>query len=552
MEKIIKNQITEIRFFYKIFLYVFLGALWSFSNVGYSFGLLTWFTFVPFLFFIKYENFKWGLFFAWIFGFSTYTCHFWWMVTPFQSYMSQDIFPRGFDFIGTSVGWFAVLVISAYHGLMYLIIYAISKFSATKKNGDIFYLIMPLVVTAVDYFFPKLWYDQIGYSQYTFSNFSQIADIFGVPLITFIVIGCNSSIMILIESMIFKKNLHFPISFFSFIILIIVLGSIYGDFRKKEIETKYMDFANIGIVQGNFSGLDKKSAGKFEEMLETYNSLSKSLMDNTLDLVVWPESAIPAFFDSSRSDYDVVKKFKDSPLLFGTHSREIVSINDVEKEKIYNALVLVSEKGEKIGAYYKRRLLPFVEGFEPKFLNIIMNIYGLSPFSPGTKNEILKCKNMKIAANICYEDIIPYFVRKSLRHEGENANILINCTNDSWFGGALEPNMHLHIAGFRSIENRISLVRATCTGYSAAFSPKGDLLYKSGLFTSEAKNVKVPLLETRTIYNVFGWFFVYFLSILILLIFGYAIFRKIKFEIVKSKLLGDNRRKKALYNLWMN
>ncbi|HOV13173.1 MAG TPA: apolipoprotein N-acyltransferase [Spirochaetota bacterium] len=550
MEKIIKNQITEVRFFYKIFLYIFLGALWSFSNVGYSFGLLTWFTFVPFLFFIKYENFKWGLLFSWIFGFSAYTCHFWWMVNPFYSYMSQDFLPIGFGFIGIIVGSLATLLVAAYHGLMYLIIYGISKFAATKKNGDIFYLIMPLIVTAVDYFFPKLWFDQIGYSQYIFFNFSQIADLFGVPLITFIVISSNASIIILIESILYKKNLLFSIFLFSFVILIIIIGSIYGDYKKNEVEKSYEDFAKIGIVQGNYSGLDKKIFGKFDEMLTTYNDMTKTILDNTLDLVVWPESAIPTFFDSENKDFTSVKNFNKVPLLFGTHIIETPNEESRKKDNIYNSLILLSEDGKKLDYYYKRKLLMFVEGFEPKFLNIFMGLYGLTPFSSGEDNRIMSLNKLKIAANICYEDIIPTFVRKSLNFKDEKANILINCTNDSWFGKSIEPNMHLHIAGFRAIENRISLVRSTCTGYSAVFSPKGELLYKSGLLTKEAKSVNVPLLSTKTVYNTFGWFFVYLLGIIIILIFVYAVFRKIKFEIIKSKMLSENHHKKDLYKIW--
>ena len=100
IEKAIKNQIVDMRLIYKVIFYVLLGTLWSFSNVGYSFGLLTWFTLVPFLFFIKYENVKWGLIFSWIFGFSAYLHHFWWMANPFYSYMAQNLLPDGFAFWG--------------------------------------------------------------------------------------------------------------------------------------------------------------------------------------------------------------------------------------------------------------------------------------------------------------------------------------------------------------------------------------------------------------------------------------------------------------------
>ena len=150
-------------------------------------------------------------------------------------------------------------------------------------------------------------------------------------------------------------------------IFLIVVGSIYGDYKKGKVEREYQDISKIAIVQGNYSGLDKMKFGKFDEMLTSYNELSKSIVDNSVDLVVWPESSIPIFFDREEKDFRSIKKFNTTPLLFGTHTIEKVRYKNKEREQIYNSLVLLSKNGEKLDHYDKRKLLMFVEGFEPSF-----------------------------------------------------------------------------------------------------------------------------------------------------------------------------------------
>jgi len=550
MDKILKAKVQEIRFTYKIVLYIIFGVLWSFANVGYSFGLLTWFAFVPFLFSIKYENLKSGIILSWIFGITAYIFHFWWMTYPFVAFFSKGFASGGMIALGFIVGWLITLLTSAYHGLMYVIIFVVTKYIVTKKRGSFFYLTMPFVFTVVDFFFPKLWYDQLGYSQYVFFNFSQIADIFGVPIITFIVIFSNSAILILIEAFLYKKHIRYGIAVAATAICMIVAASIYGDIRQKQILQicKESPKAKIGVVQGNFSGLDKKNAGIYSKMIFTYNDLSKKLLNKSEspDLIVWPETSIPMFFEEETKDFSYVKEFSKTPLLFGTHIIE----GKRTKDNVFNALVLLSPDSEKIDQYYKHKLVPFTEGMPFKFLNFIMNAYGLCAFGEGTEYKIMQVGNIKMATNICYEDIIPRFIKESLNVKGVESNLIVNATNDSWFGKTIEPGMHLRMAGFRAIENRKSLVRSTCTGFSGVFDPTGNLIYISKLMEQDSAVIETSLLEIKTIYRQGGWTFVYFLGLIVLIIFIYAVIRKVQFYFKKSKMIAENHHKKLLYRVW--
>ncbi|HPP03322.1 MAG TPA: apolipoprotein N-acyltransferase [Spirochaetota bacterium] len=550
MEKIIKEKINNISLLYKIILYFSAGIFWALANIVYSFSFLTWFAFVPFLFLVKYENFKLSLLLSWIFGFSAYIFSFWWLPIPIITSLSNWFLPKYLTFLSYIIGWLINIIVCSFHGLIYVLIVLITKVISSKK-GYLFYLTLPFVATVIDYFFPKLWVDQIGYSQYLFFHFSQAADLFGVAFLTFIIFLCNSATIILIESVLFKKDIHFAGFLFLLVIFSIVMLSIYGHFRYNEIVTisAQSKKAKIGVVQGNFSGFDKRDSKKIDSMIETYNELSKSILKEFPDLIVWPESAIPILIDSSITTLDFVKKFNSVPLLFGCHTSRL---NDKKfKEDFFNSLVLVDSENKKISEYHKRKLLPFVEEFPIRELDFIMGWYGISQFSRGDESVIMKIKDIKFSPNICYEAVIPDLIRESLKKDDISANLIINCTNDSWFGNSVEPKLHLHIAGFRAIENRKTFIRSTCTGISAIFLPTGEILYKSDIFKKDAFVYEVPLIEIDTLYSKGGYLFVYLINIITFIVLAIAIIRKILFEKKKKDLIRNTHHKRLLYKVWI-
>src|SRR4030042_6540482 len=470
MDYLINGKIKKMQIFPKICLYFLFGSLWSFSNVGYSFAFLPWFTFIPFIVTIKYEDNKYGFFYSWIFGFAVYFFHLWWMIHP----ITQVIFVEPLNPFSNILSWIIAFIIylgvCIYHGLLYSLIFIATKY-LSKNDNRLFYFCIPIVTVVFDYFFPKLWYDQIGYSQYVFFHFSQIADIFGVPGISFIIICCNSAVSILIESFLYKKNINFGILIFSSMILIIIGSSLYGIFRYKYIMkiSEEAQKANIGIVQGNFTGYEKRDKNNIEKMISVYNDLSEKILDKKPDLIVWPETAIPIEYDIDEDNYKDIKKFSEVPLLTGIH---LININEKKGSlELYNSLVLISKDKKRLDYYNKRKLVPFVEKAPISMLNKLIEIFGYYPFTSGDEYKIMEIKNIKFSPNICYEGIIAGFIKKSIKVNDKKANLIINATNDSWYGRTIEPMMHLHMTGFRAIENRISLVRSTCTGYSAVFNP---------------------------------------------------------------------------------
>lgn len=549
MESFLETKIKGIKKIHKGFLYFLLGALWSFSQVGYSFAFLPWFTFIPFLFMIKYENYKSGFFYSWIFGSSVYLFHLWWLTYPVAMSLNIDLFPSYLGFLGWIIGIILYLITCIYHGLFYGLIFMLIKY-VSKNDIYIYYLSVPLVVTALDVFFPKLWRDQLGYSQYVFFHFSQIVDVLGVPFITLLIISCNSAVTFLIESFLFKKNIKRSILSFTVIILLIVSCSIYGIFRYNEIMkiSSTAPKAKIGMVQGNYSGIDKVDISRTSSMIIDYNELSNKILNYNPDLIVWPETAIPLVFDIEVENYDLIKKFSKVPLLTGIHMSEI----DIKRQKeyFYNSLILISGDKKKLDYYHKIKLLPFAERIPIPFFGNILNLLKYEEFSPGKEYKIMKVNNIKFTPNICYEIIIPLFIRKSLNKDGIESNLIINATNDSWYGRTIEPKIHYRMAGFRTIEYRKSLVRSTCTGYSIFFNPAGDIKYQSPLFQKDWVVFDVPLLEINTFYRQWGYLFPYLLLFLLLIILFYSFYKKISFKIEKSKIIDKTLFKRDLIRKW--
>ena len=132
-------------------------------------------------------------------------------------------------------------------------------------------------------------------------------------------------------------------------------------------------------------------------------------------------------------------------------------------------------------------------------------LYKLSPntgsFTRGAHTKPLVHNGIKYGVLICYEDILPNFVLDVMK---SRPDILINITNDAWFGDTHEPIIHLALSVFRSVEHRRYLVRSTNTGISAFIAPTGEITHQTGTFTQETLLASVIPLSTDTLYSQFG------------------------------------------------
>ena len=234
-----------------------------------------------------------------------------------------------------------------------------------------------------------------------------------------------------------------------------------------------------------------------------------------------PEAGLPMADAVSRyrkapaRDRDTVQRGFHAPVLFGVVTR------DEETKALYNTAMLLDSAGKVQGAYDKTYLLLFGEylPLADRFPILRKWIPEAGRFTPGETVEVFPFGDHDIGVMICYEDIIPAFGRKLA---GKSPNLLINVTNDAWFGKTSEPYQHLVLALFRAIEHRLYLVRSTNTGVSAIIDPTGRIVAESDLDDPEVLLAEVALMDSETVYQSFGDVFAHIALGASLLLFGLA------------------------------
>ncbi len=225
----------------------------------------------------------------------------------------------------------------------------------------------------------------------------------------------------------------------------------------------------LALVQGNVSQELKWRPEKLAETLTTYVELSERA--GPRDLVVWPETAVPTFWE--RLEDGFVPALRDYAARTGTDFLIGTPAGDPARALYYNAVVSV---GKTPGAYHKHRLLPFGEYLPLRGLLMVFRDFVQIPmadFTPGAEDQaILTAAGRPVGISICFEAAFGSEVRRAL----PRAELLVNVSNDAWFGDSLAPHQHLQIARMRALEAARPMARATNTGITALIDADGRVL----------------------------------------------------------------------------
>jgi apolipoprotein N-acyltransferase len=271
--------------------------------------------------------------------------------------------------------------------------------------------------------------------------------------------------------------------------------------------------ATVGVVQANMGLMEKRTA--FDEGLKRHLDMSHDLARDGADFVVWSEtSAMRAVRDDSFQPElraGVARRI-ELPAIFGAVI--VKRVSDEREYVLYNSAVASDGAGAVGSRYDKQYLLTFGE-YLP-FGETFPVLYKWSPnsghFTPGTSLEPLlldvkdksdgAVKTHRVTTLICYEDILPRFTNDAVRHA--DPDLLVNMTNDAWFGDTTEPWEHLALAQLRAVEHRRYLVRGTNSGVSAVVDPVGRVIAKSGTFREQAISAPIHWMRSRTVYERLG------------------------------------------------
>ena len=331
----------------------------------------------------------------------------------------------------------------------------------------------------------------LGYSQFHFPLLTQCADLGGVYLVSGLVVLINVVVLALFWSE--KRVLKWG----GVIVLFLVF---YGGFRLWAWVPEETGSIKVGLLQGNIA-LQESRSYYAEKYFSTLPGLAEKAWSEQAQWIILPEAQCPYYFDRDfyfRTFWERKSAQNRSYILLNS-SR----IDSVESGKYYNSSYLLAPGKGLSHVYDKVHLVPFGE-FLPfsSLLSFAQPLVSeVSSYTPGEKIEPGMIMGHPFGTLICYEDVFPELGRKNVR---KGAEILVNITNDLWYGDTAAPEQHLQIASFRSIETRRTLLRAANSGFTAVVDPWGRIKQKSSLFIEDYLVSNAPLYSGSSLFVLLG------------------------------------------------
>lgn len=404
----------------------------------------------------------------------------------------------------------------------------------------IFPVALTIAELARNYAFTGFPWSNVAYSQSRFITLIQCSDLTGLYGLTWMVAAMGAGIghLALTRGQGEKplpRLLPLAVAMTS---LLLALG--YGHWRIERIEAREAASPRykVALLQGNIPQDEKWQAEKASTILDTYRSLTSRVLPEKPDVVVWPEASVPevwpatmtelppiAFPDEGPGTLHIigVPTYLPQPQASSSATGAGAAASEEASLVMFNSAFMVDERRKVLGRYDKSHLVPFGEYVPLKSLFFFLGpiVQAVGAFQPGTSVLPLKDPRQgghKIGILICYEDIFPEIARSMGRG---GAELLVNVTNDAWYGPTSALQQHLDMAVFRAIENRTWVARAANTGISAFVSSTGRVVTQTRPWEEATLVLDVPLTVAASPYNDFGDLFAYALLALLLFLCVY-------------------------------
>ncbi len=472
----------------------------------FDYGLLAWVALVPLFYVIEGESLRRVFWWAYLQGFAANVVSLYWIPIPLHDFadvrMEFAIFPM-----------FALAAIVAINSAV--AIWA-GEFVARRTRIPAV-ITMPIAWTALEWFrtyvpaaFP---WNLLGYAAYRNLELIQFAEFTGVYGVSALIVFFNAVVYVVI----FRRGAYRlqSISLSTLTAMMIALVA-FGAWRISDIKNAPTSGSfKVAMVQGNIPQSLKWDPKFLPQSYEVYQDETADAARRGADLVVWPEAAAAFLFQPDdqypaelagdaeyRTALLTLAKSLRVPILFGAPALARAD----GRLGFYNRAYLVSENGQgEVDAHYdKIELVPFGEYVPARailgfFVNKVVN--GFGDLIPGTEQTLFNFKGAKLGILICYESIFPDLTRREVN---DGADVLVNITNDAWYGESSAPYQVLAMAALRSVETKVPMVRVANTGISALIEPSGRITDRTPLFKRGTTIVDVSWRPVRTFYTIVG------------------------------------------------
>lgn len=420
------------------------------------------------------------------------------------------------------VGWLGMFGFSAWMAIAYAL-WAIGL-RAGPRRGMAGWLWATALFVAVLFCWPVIFpYSPfLGFAETP--ELMQLAEFLGVHGVEAVVI---SATIFFSRALVAQTGAARLTNLAAFVALPVLLYA-FGSARMAALDAEAQDARSlrIGVVQPNV-GIGSIGADRQMERLRVPSRMAE---ERGAELVVWPEAGVypfeinRPFTGDSRSSRRGVLTHHRTPTVFGAGSR------DAGARFGYNSAYFIDAEGRARGAYDKVNLVPLGEAIpliDPDWVTdripqIAHHEAGVAPSRFVLERSDARGGDVAFTPLICYEDIIPAFVRTTAAQEG-GVELFVNLTIDAWYGDSAEPWEHLALAQFRAVEHRVPIVRSVSTGVSAVVDYNGRLVSHFPLRPVSRENLDefppevlvedlVLLRNTEsepTVYATVGWLFPY-------------------------------------------
>lgn len=329
---------------------------------------------------------------------------------------------------------------------------------------------------------------------------SQAASVVGVYGLSWITVALGAAPALLLD-----KSRRVP-RVVAMGLALAALGGLYGfgALRLAAAPPTDPDATRVRIVQANVDQKEKWKPENLELLFSTYESLTRQPAARPIDVVIWPEGALPAVIDdlvAPGSPYTprlVGMLAPGQTLMMGANRAGLAENGSVD---YFNSLVAFRRDGgglEVTGVYDKYKLVPFGEflpwGALATRLGIRSLVHMPEDFTAGPPPRSIAPTGLpRVLPLVCYEALFPELARAASRPTGERPSWLLNVSNDAWFGATSGPLQHLNLASYRAIEMGIPMVRSTPTGVSAVIDAFGRTVEGAQLGHGKLGVVDAPL-----------------------------------------------------------
>lgn len=486
-------------------------------------GFLAWFSLVPLFVAVDHAGVRRAFILVFIAGLIYYSISLYWLYNALTEYGGLS------PLVSITILSLMMVILSIYLALAPSWV----SWFRSRCGGSAIYL-LPIAWVAVELarnYFPAggFPWNNIAYSQSGYPILIQIADMTGVYGVTFLIIMVNQLFAGLIAK---GSGLDIRQVETNLVVVAVIFAIVlaYGWYRLETspVRSPAVRMVRAALIQGNIPQDEKWDVDLMEENLGVYKKYMQWIKDSAVDLAIWPESAYPYVVPLEAIGFKPEKlgvnpKKEDSPwLLMGALSID----RDRPDRALYNSVILADNGGMIIDRYHKKHLVPFGEyvPYRKALFFVKKLVEPLGDFMAGKGyTPLLVRDNFMVGPLVCYEDVFPEISREQVRN---GANLLVNMTNDAWYGYSSAAHQHLAISVFRAVENRRYMLRATNTGVTAVIDPRGKVELESDLFVPTFVVAGVPVLDGLTIYDRIGDLFAYICAAIVVLLSIVVVIRK--------------------------